>query len=67
MSYSEIAKEIGKPTAWRAVANACGANKLSLIIPCHRTVPSNGKVGGYAWGSELKRKLLLNEGVNLKI
>jgi len=56
-TYSEIAKAIGKPQSFRAVANVCGQNKLALIIPCHRVV---GKINrdGYKFGSERKRWLL---------
>jgi methylated-DNA-[protein]-cysteine S-methyltransferase len=57
ISYGELAKRINKPRAYRAVANACGANKLPPIIPCHRVVSSNG-LGGYSAGIEIKKKLL---------
>lgn len=57
-SYSDIAHAIGKPTAFRAVANANGSNQLAIIIPCHRVINSNGKLGGYAGGIENKEWLL---------
>jgi AraC family transcriptional regulator, regulatory protein of adaptative response / methylated-DNA-[protein]-cysteine methyltransferase len=57
-SYEEIAERVGKPTAYRAVANACGANKLPLLIPCHRVVRKNGDLGGYRYGVDRKKKLL---------
>jgi AraC family transcriptional regulator of adaptative response/methylated-DNA-[protein]-cysteine methyltransferase len=57
-SYSEIAQSIGMPTATRAVANACGANRLAVIIPCHRVVREGGKLGGYRWGNSRKKQLL---------
>ncbi len=57
-SYKEIAARIGKPKAIRAVANAFGANALSLFIPCHRIIASDGTIGGYAGGMEAKRQLL---------
>ena len=60
-SYRDVAATIGRPTAHRAVANACGANKLALAIPCHRVVRTNGKLGGYRWGLERKRRLLERE------
>lgn len=49
-SYAEQAKAIGKPTAFRAVANANGMNPLGVIIPCHRVINSNGELGGYGGG-----------------
>ena len=60
-SYSEIAKRIGAPTAARAVARACAANKLAVAIPCHRVIKNDGSVSGYAWGIEVKRALLEEE------
>jgi len=48
-TYSQIAQAVGRPTATRAVANACGANELAVVIPCHRAVRSDGTVGGYRW------------------
>ena len=58
ISYSEIAEYIGNKNATRAVANAIGCNSLSIIIPCHRVIGSNGAITGYAGGIEAKRKLL---------
>lgn len=57
-SYSEAAKAIGQPTAVRAVARACAANPVALVIPCHRITPKSGGVGGYRWNCGRKRKLL---------
>jgi O-6-methylguanine DNA methyltransferase len=57
-SYTEVAKRIGKPTAFRAVANACGQNPMPIIIPCHRVVHKSGNVSGFAWGVEAKLTLL---------
>lgn len=65
-TYADIAREIGQPTAVRAVANACGANPTALIVPCHRVVRSDGTLGGYHWGIERKRQLLLQEGLPLR-
>jgi len=61
MHYSEIASAIGQPNAARAVARACAANPVAIVIPCHRVVPKTGGVGGYRWGSERKTKLLAME------
>ncbi|MGD9656777.1 MAG: bifunctional DNA-binding transcriptional regulator/O6-methylguanine-DNA methyltransferase Ada [Methylocystis sp.] len=60
-SYAEIAKRIGAPKATRAVARACAANPVSLAVPCHRVVRSNGTLSGYYWGVERKRELLKRE------
>ena len=60
-SYAEIAKAIGHPTAQRAVAQACGANKIAVAIPCHRVVASDGGLGGYHFGSKRKKALLAKE------
>ena len=63
ISYKELAKKIGNPKAFRAVANACGANPLLKIIPCHRVIASDGSIGGFSAGLKLKRALLKSEGV----
>jgi AraC family transcriptional regulator, regulatory protein of adaptative response / methylated-DNA-[protein]-cysteine methyltransferase len=60
-SYTEVARSIGKPKAVRAVANACAANPVALVVPCHRVVQSNGKLAGYRWGVERKAALLRKE------
>ena len=60
-SYSEVAARIGNPKAVRAVARACAANTLAVLIPCHRVVTTEGKVTGYRWGVERKRALLDRE------
>ena len=57
-TYAEIAKRIGRPEAWRAVANACGANPIVIVIPCHRVVGSHGRLGGYTGGTDRKLWLL---------
>ncbi|MFP2513117.1 bifunctional DNA-binding transcriptional regulator/O6-methylguanine-DNA methyltransferase Ada [Buttiauxella agrestis] len=57
-SYSDIAQRIGKPQAVRAVAGACAANKLAVVIPCHRVVRNDGALSGYRWGVDRKRQLL---------
>lgn len=61
MTYTDIARQIGVPGAVRAVANACGANRLAVAIPCHRVVRSDGSLSGYRWGVERKRQLLERE------
>ncbi len=60
-SYADLARAIGEPSAYRAVANACGANRVAAVIPCHRAVRENGARGGYRWGVERKAKLLQQE------
>ena len=57
-SYGWIAKELGKPKSGQAVGKALAYNPLPVIIPCHRVVASNGSLGGFSGGLELKRKLL---------
>ena len=58
VSYTEIARRIGAPQAVRAVASACAANTLAVVIPCHRVVRSDGSLSGYRWGVARKAKLL---------
>ncbi|MDF5710345.1 MAG: bifunctional DNA-binding transcriptional regulator/O6-methylguanine-DNA methyltransferase Ada [Nostoc sp. S4] len=60
-TYTDIAREIGKPQAVRAVGNACGANPIALIVPCHRVLRNDATLGGYRWGIERKQKLLIQE------
>ncbi len=60
-SYSEIARQIGRPKAVRAVANACASNPVALVVPCHRVVQKNGRLAGYRWGVERKAALLKSE------
>lgn len=57
-SYKKIANEIGNSKAVRAVGTAVGKNPFLIIIPCHRIIKSDGSLGGFAYGSEIKRKLL---------
>lgn len=61
VTYSEIARRLGRPKAARAVGSAVGANALACVIPCHRVVPRNGMSKGYAWGLERKNCLLAQE------
>jgi O-6-methylguanine DNA methyltransferase len=64
-SYAWVAREAGRPSAVRAVGNACAHNPVPLVVPCHRVVPAAGGIGGYAFGPEMKRELLEREGVDL--
>lgn len=61
ISYTQLATGIGQPAACRAVANANGANRLAIIIPCHRVINSNSKLGGYAGGIHYKQWLIEHE------
>ncbi|WP_432785682.1 Bifunctional transcriptional activator/DNA repair enzyme Ada [Oligella sp. MSHR50489EDL] len=61
LSYRELAQQIGAPAAVRAVANACGANRHAIIVPCHRVLRSDGSISGYRWGSVRKKQLLALE------
>ncbi|GIO89127.1 bifunctional transcriptional activator/DNA repair enzyme AdaA [Paenibacillus lactis] len=60
-SYGEIAATMGRPTAYRAVAQANGANQLAIVIPCHRVINANGELGGYGGGLSRKQWLLNHE------
>jgi AraC family transcriptional regulator, regulatory protein of adaptative response / methylated-DNA-[protein]-cysteine methyltransferase len=61
LSYSELAERVGQPSATRAVASACGKNKVAVLVPCHRIVRSDGSLGGYRWGLPFKEKILQHE------
>lgn len=61
LSYGDVAKRIGQPSAARAVARACATNPVALVIPCHRVVREDGEPGGYRWGPERKKELLERE------
>jgi methylated-DNA-[protein]-cysteine S-methyltransferase len=63
VSYGELADRIGTPAGARAVGNACGANPIPLLIPCHRILACGGKLGGFSGGLDWKRKLLAREGI----
>jgi AraC family transcriptional regulator of adaptative response/methylated-DNA-[protein]-cysteine methyltransferase len=62
VSYTELARRIGQPTAARAVARACAANVLAVAIPCHRVLGNAGALSGYRWGVARKQELLRREG-----
>jgi AraC family transcriptional regulator of adaptative response/methylated-DNA-[protein]-cysteine methyltransferase len=61
ISYAELARGIDKPRAVRAAASACGANRIAVLVPCHRILRGDGGLGGYRWGLERKRALLDGE------
>lgn len=67
ISYATLAQRVNNPKGFRAVANANGKNPLSIIIPCHRVISSDGKLGGYTGGVDKKAYLLALEGVQCKI
>jgi AraC family transcriptional regulator, regulatory protein of adaptative response / methylated-DNA-[protein]-cysteine methyltransferase len=60
-SYSRLAAKLGKPQATRAVARACAANRLAVLVPCHRVVAADGSLAGYRWGLARKKALLARE------
>ena len=62
-SYGEIARMIGNPNALRAVGGACGANPIPVLVPCHRVLAANHKIGGFSGGLDWKHRLLAREGV----
>ncbi len=62
-SYGEIAAEIKRPKAVRAVGGACGANPIPVLVPCHRILAANKKIGGFSGGLERKKDLLGREGI----
>lgn len=61
VSYTELARRLGEPRAVRAVASACGRNRIAVLIPCHRVLRSDGSLGGYRWGLDRKQQLLEKE------
>lgn len=60
-TYSEVAQFLRKPGGARAVGNASSHNPLAIVIPCHRVIGKNGRLTGYAYGKDIKRKLLQHE------
>jgi len=64
-TYKEVAEMIGKPAAVRAVASAIAKNNIAIIVPCHRVIRADGKIGEFRWGSNMKMKLLQIEGVQV--
>jgi methylated-DNA-[protein]-cysteine S-methyltransferase len=64
-TYGEVARAVGRPKASRAIGQILNINPNPIVIPCHRVVRSNGDLGGYAYGSKRKSKLLAREGVKV--
>jgi AraC family transcriptional regulator of adaptative response/methylated-DNA-[protein]-cysteine methyltransferase len=60
-TYTEVARDLGQPTAARAVARACATNPVAIVVPCHRVIRGDGSLAGYRWGLERKRVLLDRE------
>jgi len=65
-TYGELAKAVGLKNGQRAVGKIMNKNPYPVIIPCHRVVKSNGKIGGYAYGEEIKSDMLTREGIEIK-
>jgi AraC family transcriptional regulator of adaptative response/methylated-DNA-[protein]-cysteine methyltransferase len=64
-TYQEVARELGQPSAARAVARACASNRIAVLIPCHRVVRGDGGLAGYRWGMARKAALLAREGATV--
>jgi methylated-DNA-[protein]-cysteine S-methyltransferase len=65
-TYAELANAIGLENGQRAIGRMMNKNPYPVIIPCHRVILSNGKIGGYAWGENVKVKMLSKEGIKIK-
>jgi O-6-methylguanine DNA methyltransferase len=65
-TYAQIAFELGKPLAVRATGGACGANPIPVLVPCHRVLAANGRLGGFSAGLDWKHRLLRLEGVSAR-
>ena len=63
LTYTEFAEALGSPSAVRAAAAICARNAPALFVPCHRVLRSDGTLGGFAWGRDVKRSLLAREAV----
>lgn len=63
ISYAELARRVGRPSAFRAVGSANGQNPIAVVVPCHRVIAADGTIGGYGGGLDRKRWLLAHEGV----
>jgi O-6-methylguanine DNA methyltransferase len=64
-SYTEVALAVGRPKAVRALGGACGANPVPVLVPCHRVLAANKKLGGFSGGLDWKRSLLKREGIKM--
>ncbi len=65
-TYGELAKAVGLKNGQRAIGRIMNKNPYPVIIPCHRVVNSNGKIGGYAYGDDVKNKMLTKEGIEIR-
>jgi len=65
-TYSELAKAVGLKNGQRVIGRIMNKNPYPVVIPCHRVILSNKKVGGYAWGEKVKSKMLAKEGIKIK-
>ena len=65
-TYGELAKAVGLKNGQRTIGKIMNKNPYPVIVPCHRVIKSDGKIGGYAWGEKVKAKMLSNEGIKIK-
>jgi len=65
-TYGELAKAVGLKNGQRAIGRIMNKNPFPVIVPCHRVVNSNGKIGGYAYGKDVKNKMLTKEGIEIQ-
>jgi methylated-DNA-[protein]-cysteine S-methyltransferase len=65
-TYSELAKAVGLKNGQRSIGRMMNKNPFPVIIPCHRVILSDGKIGGYAWGEKIKTNMLSKEGIKIK-
>lgn len=65
-TYAELAKAVGLENGQRVIGQIMNKNPFPVIVPCHRVILSNGKIGGYAWGEKVKTKMLAKEGIKIK-
>ena len=65
-TYRDLARAIGLKNGQRVIGKIMNKNPYPVIVPCHRVIKSDGKIGGYAWGEQVKAKMLSNEGIKIK-